>query len=131
MEQKLEGVYVTFTFIYGHKPQLESVTYTDEFGEPRNDVSSGGMLDSSSLVGLFIQWTSAHPVRKWSQTHRKMSDVCQAVLKMATLFTFAVEDEQGEVHTVQTTPGDFYPLCTVFEEGARWKYIHKLEEAGK
>lgn len=131
MEQQLEGVYVTFTFIYGLNPQLESVTYTDEFGELRNDVSPAGMLDSSSLVGLFIQWTSAHPVRKWSQIHRKMSDVCQAVLKMATLFSFAVEDEQGEVHTMQTSPGDFYPLRTVFEEGARWQYIHKLEEADK
>lgn len=131
MQQQLEGVYVTFTFIYGPKPQLESVTYTDELGEPRNDVSYAGMLDSSSLAGLFIQWTSAHPVRKWSQIHRKMSDVCQAVLKMATLFTFAVEDGQGVVHTMQTAPGDFYPLRTVFEEGARWQYIHKLEEVGK
>lgn len=131
MGQKLEGVYVTFTFIYGPKPQLESVTYTDEFGEIRNDVSSAWMLDSSSLVGLSIQWTQAHPVRKWSQTHRKMSDVCQAVLKMATLFTFAVEDAQGAVHTMQTSPGDFYPLRTVFEEGARWQYIHKLEEVEK
>ena len=131
MEQQLEGVYVTFTFIYGSKPQLESVTYTDEFGELRNDVSPAGMLDSSSLVGLLIQWTSAHPVRKWSQTHRKMSEICQAVLKMASLFTFAVEDAQGAVHTMQTAPGDFYPLRTVFEEGARWQYIHKLEEVGK
>ena len=131
MQQQLEGVYVTFTFIHGPKPQLESVTYTDEFGELRNDVSSGGMLDSSSLVGLLIQWTSAHPVRKWSQTHRKMSEICQAVLKMATLFTFAVEDAQGAVHTMQTAPGDFYPLRTVFEKGARWQYIHKLEEVGK
>lgn len=131
MAQQLEGVYVTFTFIYGYKPQLESVTYTDEFGELRNDVSPAEMLDSGSLVGLFIQWTCSHPVKGWSKIHRKMSDICQAVLKMATLFTFAVEDEQGEVHTMQTAPGDFFPLRTVFEEGARWQYIHKLEEVGK
>ena len=128
MEPQLEGVYVTFTFIYGSKPQLESVTYTDEFGEPRKDMSQGEMLDCSTLVGLFTQWTQAHPVKKWSQNHRKMSDVCQAVLKMATLFTFAVEDAQGAVHTMKTASGDFFPLRTVFEEGARWQYIHKLEE---